>query len=487
MDRLLIVEDELQIRRGLRAIAGRAGIEIGEILECKNGEEALALLEETHVDVMFTDIRMPRMDGLALIRAVQELPTGTRPEIVVVSGYDDFNYAVEAMRYGAREYLLKPVERERVYEVLRKLEAAVIKKKETSTQQEKIEKIGHQQLKYMLLNPGITEDEIDAIKDAFQDLLSGSAYVLFCLNRPVVLDLQEAAIQLDGVGVFHIVVFGQYGWEDFAARALSGCYAGVSAHYTDLANFRTAFAEAVEARKYAFFTGKRLARSAQVEYDSGTLLQQHNPRQLARQIGTRDYTGLVHLLNGVFTQAARGMLPPHDFENFILTFLDEVPKLFYKLLQGRDDHLPAFREVYGFDTVDSYRLALVEWLDGLHSRIVTEGESIRNRERIQQAVDYVQENYGKSLNMAVVSNHISMNYSVFSHLFKECTGRNFVDYLRDIRIEKAKELLCESELRISEIAARVGYDNDKHFMKSFKAAVGVSPTQYRKADQFTQR
>ena len=108
------------IRQGLRVMAQRSPVEIGEILDCKNGEEALEILRGTEVDVMFTDVRMPNMDGITLVQRLQTLPHP--PLTVIISGYDDFSYAVEALRCGAKEYLLKPVEREDISQVLQRLE-----------------------------------------------------------------------------------------------------------------------------------------------------------------------------------------------------------------------------------------------------------------------------------------------------------------------------------------------------------------------------
>ena len=96
------------------------------------------------------------------------------------------------------------------------------------------------------------------------------------------------------------------------------------------------------------------------------------------------------------------------------------------------------------------------------------------------AVEYIQENYANKLNMAVVSNHISMNYSLFSYSFKQYTGSNFVNYLKDIRMLKAKQLLEKTDRKIIQISQDIGYDNEKHFMKLFKQTCGVSPTEYRK-------
>ena len=95
-------------------------------------------------------------------------------------------------------------------------------------------------------------------------------------------------------------------------------------------------------------------------------------------------------------------------------------------------------------------------------------------------LSYIHENYASDLNMAVVSNYISMNYSLFSYSFKQYTGSNFVNYLKDIRMREAKRLLAETDMRIIEISQAVGYENEKHFMKIFKASCGVSPSEYRK-------
>jgi len=82
--------------------------------------------------------------------------------------------------------------------------------------------------------------------------------------------------------------------------------------------------------------------------------------------------------------------------------------------------------------------------------------------------------------MAMVSNEISMNYSAFSLAFKEVTGQNFVNYLREIRMQKAKQLLDETDKKVLEISTLVGYEDEKHFMKSFKSMYGVTPSEYRK-------
>lgn len=119
MKTVLIVEDEKMIRQGIKTMIMRSGVPIETIMECNNGETALEILKEQEIDVMFTDIRMPKMDGIELVQKMQSLEH--IPLTVAISGYDDFAYAVEMLRNGVREYILKPIEREKITEILKKL------------------------------------------------------------------------------------------------------------------------------------------------------------------------------------------------------------------------------------------------------------------------------------------------------------------------------------------------------------------------------
>lgn len=103
MNTLLVVEDEKLIRQGIVAMIRRSSVPVKEILECRNGEEALEILRKQRVDVMFTDIRMPKMDGLTLVNKIEEL--SQKPVVIVLSGYDEFSYAVEMMKHGVRDYI----------------------------------------------------------------------------------------------------------------------------------------------------------------------------------------------------------------------------------------------------------------------------------------------------------------------------------------------------------------------------------------------
>ncbi|WP_455617708.1 response regulator transcription factor [Eisenbergiella sp.] len=102
-----------------------------------------------------------------------------------------------------------------------------------------------------------------------------------------------------------------------------------------------------------------------------------------------------------------------------------------------------------------------------------------SRLKMQRAVDYIRQNYGKPIDMAEVSNYVSMNYSMFSSTFKEYTGENFSTYLRKLRLEKSKKLLCNTDMSINEISQGVGFEDARRFAKVFKEETGMTPTACR--------
>ncbi len=102
-----------------------------------------------------------------------------------------------------------------------------------------------------------------------------------------------------------------------------------------------------------------------------------------------------------------------------------------------------------------------------------------SQNKMQSAVDYIRRNYGKPIDMAEVSNYVSMNYSMFSALFKEYTGRNFSSYLKTLRIEKSKKLLCSTDIGITEISQKVGFEDARYFTKVFKEETGLPPSVFR--------
>ena len=475
MNTLLIVEDEKMIRQGIKSIIQRSGVPVQNIMECNNGQIALEILESQRVDVMFTDIRMPKMNGIELVEAMQKLEH--KPLTVAISGYDDFTYAVQLLRMGVREYILKPVEREQIIEILKKLEKEL---EEKNRNYQEIKKIGCQQLKYMILNANITKQEVQTVTKRFEKQLLDKEYVVCCLeNTGEEAEESKSWICLGEIEDNCVYIVEKENKDFLLKNELQDSYVGISGLYLGAASLRKAYEEAKEARIEAFLNG-----SHEVEYQDEILrqggeLNVEKMHQIAQMIGTNKITEALKMVEQYFGEVSRERYSGQVLEQSINVLIDEILHIYRNVLQ-EETELLRFRNIFRFSQKDELMEELTGWMIGFHEKLDSEFDDYKNKSRIEEALAYIKDNYSQDLNMAVVSNHVSMNYSFFSYAFKQYTGKNFVNYLKELRMNEAKRLLAETDMRVIEISQQIGYENEKHFMKTFKKECGVSPTEYRK-------
>lgn len=479
MNTVLIVEDEKMIRQGIKTMVQRSGVPIGNILECNNGQLAYEILQKEKVDVMFTDIRMPKMDGIELVSKVRELPR--MPLIVAVSGYDDFSYAVEMLRGGVREYLLKPVERDKIKEILEKFELELQQK---SGEEEELKRIGRQQLKYVMTGE-VTSREMQTVAEWFDGKLVSRDYYILCTQMQDEKEEEAGSyIYWNDIEKNSVYIIMGDDLNRFLEEDLAECHTGISERHSGVEELKKAFSEAKEARKEAFCTGRNEVRYEEQESEQKRA-DAEKMRQLAQQIGTTRIEESLKSIRQIIKDTKRRKYPVPAFEASIASLLDAICSIYQSAIPGVVEDTGKFRDIYGFSDIDSFAEELEGWLMVFHDRLDAEFDDYKNKQKILDAVSYIRENYAKDLNMAVVSNYVSMNYSLFSYLFKQYTGNNFVNYLKELRIDQAKKMLAETEWRVAEISHKVGYENEKHFMKIFRNICGVSPTEYRKTMQLS--
>jgi YesN/AraC family two-component response regulator len=481
MNTVLVVEDEKLIRQGIATMIKRTGVPVGEVIECANGLKAMEVLREKKVDVVFTDIRMPKMNGIELVQAMQELENP--PLTIAVSGYDDFSYAVEMMRQGVREYILKPVERDKLKEVMEKLEAELSRKRDN---EKKSEALSRQLLKYILLDDEAQGSDLEILEKRLRSDVGSEYRVLVSSGDDDVngeIPDEKSISNVDGMEVYLINAEVA---ENLKAR-LSGedkdvvSFAGISDVYTGAADLKKAYRQAKSRREVSFCRDMALFEDtpdlhvAEKLLESGKkLCDKSSISARAQLVGTERVDSLEKEWNGFFTAVARGQVLPEDFVNAMKLFAEEYLRTYQKEVPG------ALLRPFAYVSLSEYREKFMEFILEENGRLISAAGEDQMESKMQTAVRFIRENYATDLNMAVVSNKVSMNYSLFSTAFKNYTGTNFVAYLKELRMEEAKRLLEETSLKVNEISSRVGYDNEKHFMKSFKALVGVSPSEYRK-------
>ena len=148
-------------------------------------------------------------------------------------------------------------------------------------------------------------------------------------------------------------------------------------------------------------------------------------------------------------------------------------------MKNKENEVIELLDMFSYQTIDDYMLVLSQWIRNFDDLVCEDLDQDKTNLKMKKAIEYINSNYSTDLNMAVVSNYISMNYSLFSFTFKQYTGTNFVNYLKNIRVGEAKKLLTETDMKINEISQAVGYEHEKHFMKTFKNITGITPSEYR--------
>lgn len=462
------------IRRGLAVMVSRCSVKIEEIIECRNGEEALEILRKKQVDVMFTDIRMPKMDGIELVRRMEELER--RPIVIVVSGYEDFNYSVSMLQHGVRDYILKPVKREKVEELLVKLEEELQQKKEVQADQSQNFR---NQIKYFLGTDQIPETEWEGAKRQFDRLFCGEGWRLG-IAAGVSAEVEDSRLSLGILGdsrAFFLTDGEAAQWR----KNCEGKHAvGFSRVHRDFRECRCAWQEAREARNYAFVKEAACIFREEVPQGAGTAeIPGLFSEQFVQQFPTDKAESALNRFAGYFFQAKHQEIDAEALLQMADRIQGEMLKKYGNFVS--EESLEAGRkEPLYWTLAGDYVKVQTEWMREAWKNVQEQFGEDQNQAKIRDAQKYIQENYDKDLNMAMVSNHVSMNYSLFSIAFKEYTGINFVNYLKNIRIAEARRLLETTDEKILDISRKVGYDNEKHFMKTFKNICGISPSEYRR-------
>src|SRR5262249_50467847 len=141
--------------------------------------------------------------------------------------------------------------------------------------------------------------------------------------------------------------------------------------------------------------------------------------------------------------------------------------------------IACLRNLFDYPGIREYIQALQQQLLRLNQLYYDFKCSYRNTRDLNEAIRFIHENYHKPIDLAMVSNHVSLNYAYFSNLFKKNIGKGFSEYLRDVRLDKARRLLAETEYKIVDVTDMVGYESYKSFTRAFRDAMGIQPNEYR--------
>lgn len=511
--KILIVDDEARHRRGMFHLLQGIRPEY-EVVMAKNGAEALDMVPLWQPDVVLTDIRMPHMDGLTFLEKLSTFVL--QPKVIFLSAYNLFEYAQTALRYGAYDYLLKPVDTDKVEEVLSRIEQQL--REDKGRTDSKAEEFLGSWLKGMVSSESLQGPEVAELQDnsgfvvvtefcAGDGLSAGKSgarlchelrEIWSCVGTPRSWMLEKEpgrvlAVTLIAGGpenpgkcpeiplVRHALERMSYAPE-YAGGRLSHA-SGVRCKRL-LEGGPQSFRTAMAALTLTFHDGWKGVVFAWERPETTATRLNLDHEQLFAFLCTREAEAALGLCRTAFEELANGGWTNPDtlkegaaFTLMMLKsrcgeLLDRETAL--RLAETSAKELPACETMFALLSVLEARL--LEVRGELQDKKRGRGEYAA-----EATIRLIQSRYMEELTLENLAEQFYFNPSYFSTLFKNYTGRTFSEILTETRINRAKELLSDPEctLKIYDIAERSGYRDTKYFGRIFKRYVGVSPEAYR--------
>lgn len=509
--KVLIADDEENIRTALEKVVDWNSIGAYVCATAQNGREALEKIKKYAPDILLIDIRMPGKSGLEVIEQIRE----SNPEIraIVLSGYDDFSYAQQAIRFGAVNYLLKPSPPEKILsavdEVCRKIRAERLQILENSQNEHQLlnnqKELHDKAVAEIVLthNEQLAEQKAEKIgfligNSQFCMVINPPEHILFfeeqkkciiqCLEK--FFTCQTACL---GESIV-VIVSGDVNEEKEAIQKrllylkseISHLFnfplsVAVGSSAKTIGQMHKSYQDALKIRGMFFFLGTDFVMfydsiysrvldiyPVEAEKEIFSAVEQRNTARCMDQIDIFFSQVTNKIENkGAIVQATVVLLL--SAYHFVLQSHIETQAVF-------DNPFSMFEEIQRSKSIKE----LEEKIKFIMSRVIAAlNPSKTGNDLVDVVVGYIQNKYMDDIFLSGAAQKAGITPAYLSTLFKQTLGQNFVDYLTAVRIDKACRLLKDSKLKTYEIAYRVGFRDEKYFTKVFKKLIGISPSEYK--------
>lgn len=412
---MMIVDDEYYVKEGLKQTIDWAKYQIEIVGEADNGEDALNLAKILNPDIIITDIRMPILDGVEFMKKLRENEINSH--LIVISAYDDFEYARAAIKYGATNYILKPIDNDELIETIQK----VIKKIESE--------------KNFINSYNSFKNNISALK---LGLLREIVYGKVSDSQSIKETLSYFKVDSNNIVVITIKI------ENYDKTAMTA-----NEHLRVLKEYIT----------------NQILNNVFARISNGGICLEKDEDELVIIIGfDGDTDTLYEQLKNEFCYLIKKINRKFQNDNFTVA-------VGISDLHPRDNISKAYREA-----IFASNYSLLPELNIIGC--ARDKDLIGIRKEVKDALKMIVENYNRDITIDEVANKLHISTSHLMHLFKDELGKTFYDCLVEYRIAKAKELLLSTNLKVYEIAEKVGYQDAKYFSQLFKKYTGYTPKEF---------
>lgn len=509
--KILIVDDEVLTRQGLEKNIDWSSLQINEVLQADDGQSGLELAKEHKPEIVLTDIRMPRMDGVTLAGKLRELLPNT--SIIFMSGYSDKEYLLAAIKLKATSYVEKPINNKEVEGAIDeaiKTHMLLEQNKYTKTIQYNTRS---NQLAHMLTRP------INLESESFQELvrslkveMQGSTYfvtILVKLNQMVsvlgkdmtttVFDKFKTLAKLKKISLLYdiknenFIVLHLFSDTKLPESTISDYARYIKECLEMVCPFFIAVGNTVISpeRAYESYNNAVLLMQGSFFYPYNSIIMkknrsEHNISYIETQserfiqaISHQEFDSSRQIAELLYAHLKKGnTLLPSRVKDLYYKWLSGIENIYVSLLiTPKEGSATIWDSIFETQNLDELHSLLLDKLKELTN-------AISNRQPENPIVfmikDFIHKNYSKDyLSVKDISEYVHLSTAYACTLFKNETDQTLNQYLTDYRLEKAKQLLVDPRNKISEISANVGYTDGNYFTKSFKKRVGLSPSDYR--------
>lgn len=507
LHKVVIIDDEHFVRKGIIALVDWAKIDYQVVGEADNGEDAIALILKEEPDVVLTDIRMPVYDGLELIKRIKERAKDL-PKFIIVSGYDDFKYAQKAVRLGVSDFILKPVNKTELEETLTKLSSQIY--------EERME----QQTNQAFINHSIFQRIIIERKEPTHKDLSTITKAIEKPNRYLLIDVRGTSTDTVMDEKIQHAVSEFIGDDDLFIHPIDREGYGIVLEQRHLPkneneiswffdHFKSMLEQAIDQKIFVFsgvkeeglsgiITSYETAKKASnyrylVSDDQPLIFDKHINEKISdthmfpptlmqrmiEQVEENNASQIESLIDEWATYIQSQALSIEQVRLFLL----QLDKTIEDALRKASDNEAELEKPFG--DILMHKMTLNELRSELKEYLVQQADKLSSFNKAKYNGDiykvkrYIDRHYHENLTLKKMANKFFMNPVYLGQLFKKTYGIYFKDYLLSIRIEKAKEILRQTDLRVYEVAEEVGFGSSDYFVTQFEKIEGYTPSRYR--------
>ncbi|HBF39831.1 MAG TPA: DNA-binding response regulator [Firmicutes bacterium] len=527
MTTLLIVEDEEAIKQKLMGNVSWNEYGLKPVLGASNGIEALAILEQSPVDIMVTDIQMPKMNGIELIKEVKRRNYSMK--IIVISGFAEFEYAQESIKLNVADYLLKPFASRRLLEVVLRLKEQFEQEQAERSELQELRENLHKNMEALrekffmsLLNHNLASTDMEGeLKFLGLERLADVPYQVALMEIPegllrdvneegkYLLNLQfinQVKRLLDGGDYQYftisqlrnqmtVIIFSPdqelpVRLEEYLTQlqlALKqSVIIGVGGRYSGFQDLSVSFREAKLASQYRYIHGpNRVFAIQDVNLDNPNYHKYFyylHQNRIFDDLRVGAYSKIHEDVKEFIQEMRNSNMNPESLRiiasNLILLTYATLNELGYNPTDLFESTFSPLVDVGNTESLDELEAFLGKLFEQINVYASQKRLSL-NQNLVDEIRRLIDDNYASDITLSGMADQYKISPGYLSLLFSERTGKNFIDYLTERRIRKAQELLKHTDLKIYEIAAAVGYNDSYYFSNCFKKVVGVAPSEFR--------